>query len=100
MAEFLKIECPHCKHILVIDPEKGKLIETRKPLVAESTGDRFKDAFLKLENDKKGAEEKFQKSKQDEAHKKEKLDELFQKSMKKVKESGPVEKGLRDIDLD
>lgn len=100
MAEFLKIECPHCRHILIVDKIKGTLAEVRAPLVRESTGDRFKDAFLKLEKDKKGAEEKFEKSKEDQAHKSEKLDEMFQKSMKKVKESGPVEKEIRDIDLD
>ncbi len=100
MGDILKIECPHCKHLLIIDKDKNKVLETRKPLVEKSTGDRFQDAFLKLQKDKEKAEEKFFKSQKEQEHKKEKLDALFDKSIKKVKDSGKIEKELRDIDLD
>ncbi len=52
MEKDFKVTCPCCDSILIIDRIGGKIIETRKPLVEDSSGDRFADAFLKNKRDK------------------------------------------------
>lgn len=100
MDKFFKIECPTCKTILIIDRFTGKIKETRKPLVEDSSGDRFQDAFKKYEKNKEDAKEKFLKLKEEEKDKKKKIDDIFKERIDEVKKDGPVEKGVRDIDLD
>lgn len=100
MDKFFKIKCNTCNSILIIDRFTGKVVETRKPLVAKSSGDRFKDAFSKYKGSKKKIEEKFLKSQEAERHKKKHLDDLFKQGIDKVKKSGKIEKEIRDIDLD
>lgn len=100
MDKFFKIKCPICKSILIIDRFSGKIEETRKPLVKETTGDRFQDAFKKLQDDKAQAEGKFQKLANEEKNKKKKINDIFKQQMDKVKKEGVVEKEIRDIDLD
>jgi len=100
MEKYIKIKCPSCGSILIIDKIDEKIVEVRKPLIEKSTGDRFKDAFLKYQSSKNETEKKFEQLKQEEKHKKDKLDDLFKKSINKVKKSGKIEKEIRDIDLD
>ena len=52
MDKELKITCPDCGVILVVDRISGKVIEARKPIGEQSTGDRFTDAFTKVKKDK------------------------------------------------
>ena len=100
MENYLKVECPKCKTILIIDRVTGKLIETREPLIKESTGDRFQDAIKKAQSSSKDVEDKFNKSKEAEKHKLQDLDNLFKKSLEEIKKEGPIKKEIRDIDLD
>ncbi len=100
MDKFFKIVCPTCKTVLIIDRFTGDIKETRKPLVDEPSGDRFEDAFTKFKKSKVETEEKFMKLKNEEENKKQRLNDLFKKSMDKVKKEGKIEKEIRDIDLD
>lgn len=98
--KFFEIKCPCCKTILVIDRIDGKVIEERKPIIEQSTGDRFKDAFIKSKQQKAVVEKKFKES--EEAHKKrsESLQNIFNKSLKNVKESGDKSKPSTPFDYD
>jgi len=40
-----KITCPCCDTILVINKVTGEILEHRKPLVENPSGDRFADAL-------------------------------------------------------
>ena len=85
--EPIKITCPCCETILVIDPQEKKVIETRKPLVEESTGDRLKDAFHKVKQRQDDAQVYFEKAKENEKIRRTKFDELFRESIERVKNS-------------
>ncbi|MBI5816211.1 MAG: hypothetical protein HZB29_11455 [Nitrospinae bacterium] len=52
MDREIKVACPGCQTILIVDRITGELIETRKPLVEKSSGDRFIDAFTKAKDDR------------------------------------------------
>ena len=98
--KLLEITCPSCKTILVIDRIDGKVVEERKPILKQSTGDRFKDAIIKAKKQKAVREKKFKES--EEAHKKrpESLRNIFNKSLKKVKEEDDGSKPLTPFDYD
>lgn len=98
--KFFEIKCPCCDTILVIDRTDGKVIEERKPIIEQSTGDRFKDALIKSRQQKATVEKKFKES--EEAYKKrsESLQNIFNKSLKKVKENGDKSKPLTPFDFD
>lgn len=101
MPETIKITCPECRNILVVEKKSGKVLEVRKPLLEESTGDRFKDAFLRVKGSQERAEQKFREAQEREREKKSKLDSLFSEKLKEVQEKGdddiPPE---RPFDLD
>ena len=99
MLEPLKITCPECKCILVIERRQGKILEVRRPLLEDSSGDRFQDAFEKVKRQKEEVEAKFAKAQKKEKEKKEKLEKIFKESLKRAEEEGPAEKPIRDTDL-
>lgn len=97
--EFFEIPCPDCKTILIIRRRDGKLIETRKPIVEDSTGDRFEDAFLKVKRSQSEIEKKVEQAKEKEKTKMDRLNALFKEGIERSKE-GPIEKPKREVDLD
>ncbi|MCD4813622.1 hypothetical protein K8S19_08020 [bacterium] len=100
MENYFKIPCPKCNVVLIVDRITGELIESREPLIEESTGDRFQDSLKKVKTSPKLAEALFEKSKQAEKTKHQDLDNLFNKSLDQAKKEGPVKKQMRDIDFE
>jgi len=100
MIETMNIACPECKCILVINRKTGDVVEVRKPILEESTGDRFKDAFEKVKRSPAVTEEKFRQAREKEKDKFKKLDALFAEKLKEVKEKGDVGPPDRPMDLD
>ncbi len=91
MDEFLKVTCPDCNTILVVRRKDGEVVEVRKPLLKDSTGDRFQDAELKIKREKETIARKFAEAKKREETKFERLNALFDENMKKAREE-PVKK--------
>jgi hypothetical protein len=85
--EPIKITCPCCNTILIIDPQEGEVLEQRKPILEESTGDRLKDAFIKAQKRHDDAESIFQKAKEKDKDRRSKFDDLFKESLEKAKEN-------------
>jgi len=100
MDEMIKVTCPECDCILVVNRKTGEVVETRKPILEESTGDRFQDAFLKVKKSKEIAEEKFRAAQEKEKDKFKKLDALFSEKLKEVKEKGESGPPERPFDLE
>ena len=98
--ETFKVTCPGCKYVLVIDKKSGNIVETRKPILEESSGDRFKDAFEKVRHSHELAEEKFRSAREKEKSKFEKLDALFSEKLKEVREKGDDGPPESPFDLD
>jgi hypothetical protein len=100
MLDTINVICPECDCILVVDKKNGKVIETRKPIIEESTGDRFLDAFQKVKKSSSIAEEKFRAAREKEKEKMTKLDALFSEKLKEIKENGDTGKPRSPFDLD
>ncbi len=100
MYETIKVTCPCCKTILIVDRKEGKILEERRPILEESSGDRFQDAMKKVRGQKEFIESKVRDTKKRQQERKGKLDKLFEEELKKAQEEGPPEKPLRPIDLD
>ncbi len=98
--KYIEITCPCCKTVLVINRIEGKLVEARKPILEQTTGDRFKDAVIKSKHQKEDIEKKFKESA--EAHKKrsESLQNMFKKSLKEVSKKGNKSKPITPFDFD
>ena len=94
----IQINCPCCDAVLTIDPELavvlGHKLPAKPPPVAQ-----LKDAasFVKEEASKR--DEKYKQLAEAEKNKSKVLEAKFQELFKKAKEE-PVEKPLKDIDLD
>ncbi len=98
--DFFEISCPGCQTVLIVRRRDGKVVETRKPILEDSTGDRFEDAMLKVKRSKGEIEKKFQDAREREKGKMERLDALFKDGIKRSQEEGPIRKPDREIDLD
>ncbi|GAB4318035.1 MAG: hypothetical protein Kow0059_11290 [Candidatus Sumerlaeia bacterium] len=99
MIETIKVTCPDCGVELVVNKKTGKVLEVRRPLIEDSTGDRFQDAVIKMRRADEEMERKFQEARRREAEKMKKLDQIFKESLKDA-EKEDLEKPLRDIDLE
>ena len=98
--DFLEIKCPGCELILIVRRRDGKVVETRKPILEDSTGDRFEDAMLKVRRSKGEIEKKFEEARAREKGKMERLNALFKEGLQKAEQEGPITKSPREMDLD
>jgi hypothetical protein len=97
MSRFT-VTCPHCQAQLELDPEKQLVVGSRaaeKPRVMTSIEDRLQA----MARDKASASAKMDEAMRAEKAGSELRDEKFRKLLDGVKDS-PVEKPVRDIDLD
>ena len=97
--ETLTVNCPGCKTILIVDKKTGQVIEVRKPIVEESSGNRFEDARAKVLGSSERAEKAFEDARKKESEKMAKLEALFKEKKDELKDK-PVEKPERPMDFD
>jgi len=90
MDKELKIKCPCCDSLLFIDRITGRIIETRKPLVEDSSGDRLTDAFTKSRRDKEKRSAIFDDMAGNLEKKKKLSEELFKSSLEDAKKDKSV----------
>ena len=89
---------PHCGTILVVWRRDGKALEVRKPLLEESTGDRFEDAFLKVKKRPKEVDERITAAKQKENERLRGADDFFRQALARARESD--DKTVNPLDQD
>lgn len=92
MDDFLKVTCPDCKTVLIVRRKDGEVVEVRRPLLDDSTGNRFQDAELKVKREKETIARKFEEAQKREKTKFDRLNALFDENMKKAREEGPIRK--------
>ena len=94
----IQISCPCCDAILTIDPALATVLSHKVP-AKPSLAAQFRDApaFVKEEANKR--DEKYKQLAEAEKNKSKVLEAKFQELFKKAKEE-PLEKPLKDIDLD
>ncbi len=92
MDDVYQVKCPCCSTILVVERRTGKLIEERRPILEQSSGDRYQDALKKVRERGSIAEEKFQKFQSERDQKAARLDALFKDNLKKAEEDGEPRK--------
>ncbi|MEW6517665.1 MAG: hypothetical protein AB1439_12265 [candidate division FCPU426 bacterium] len=98
MDTVVQVTCPKCGVVLIVDRVTGEVLETREPLVAESSGDRFQDAMQKVKQDRAEAEARFKQAQSEEKTKSQALDQLFKKSLEQAKKDDPAKPPSKDID--
>lgn len=95
----LEVTCPDCQTILIVDPKSGKVLETRRPLVDDPSGDRFEDARKRVLNQSERAEKLFEEARNKEKDKFARLDAFFKEKKDEYKDQ-PVEKPENPFDRD
>ncbi len=96
-----EVKCPCCETILIVNRATGEIVDVRKPLVEDSSGDRFTDALRAEKEHAKKIENLFDDTLADIERKKEERQKLFQENLKKTREEGIGDYNpIRDIDLD
>ena len=99
MPPTLKIDCPCCGAQLTIDATRGVVVETNDPAAVARKTAELKDADRLLAEESAGIEDKFKKIVEADKGRGAAMDKLFKSFMEKTKDE-PVEKPVRDIDLD
>lgn len=98
--DFLEVKCPECETVLIVDKRNGKVVETRKALIADTTGDRFEDAFKKVKRSQGEVERRVAEARERERNKMDRLNALFKEGLEKAEKEGPISKPDRELDLD
>jgi len=97
-APTVEVTCPCCHTKLTVDPQLAVVLSHEPPPRAPSQVD-LDDTAGMLRKQADVREEKFRKSVEAEKKKEEVFDRLFEEGLKKAKDK-PIEKPIRDIDLD
>lgn len=97
--ETLTVTCPECDSVLIVDRNSGEVLEVRKPLVEESTGDRFEDARKRVLEVNERAEKAFKAAQEREKEKLDRLAALFDEKKEELKDK-PIERPDRPFDYD
>ena len=98
--DFFEVPCPGCKTVLIVRRKDGKVVEVRKPILEQSSGDRFKDAEQKVRGEKDAIAKKFEEAREREKNKMDRLNALFKENLEKAKAEGPIVKPPSPLDLD
>jgi hypothetical protein len=93
----IDIECPCCRANLHVDALLGVVLSHTVPKAPPSVD--LDDTARILREQRERVEEKFRQSVESERMKDDVLDRKFQDGLRRAKE-GPVEKPIRDFDLD
>lgn len=97
-TQRLKIACPCCEAILTVDVELGTVIGHEMPARPQRV-QQLRDAGRMLEQEASQRREKYRNILDAEKDRGKTLDRKFQELLKKTKDR-PVERPLKDIDLD
>lgn len=97
-AEPIEVACPCCQAKLTVDPQLAVVLSHVPPPKPSPSVDLDDTARL-LREQAERVEAKFRESVEAEKNKEEVLARKFAESLKKAKDQ-PVEKPLRDLDLD
>lgn len=97
--EPLLVTCPDCKNVLVVDAKTGAVIEVRRPLVDDSSGDRFEDARRRVLDQSSRAEKAFEEARRKEKEKHARLDAFFNERKDELKDQ-PIERPDHPMDRD
>jgi hypothetical protein len=97
-GENLDVTCPCCQAKLTVDPILGAVLSHEAPPKAGPNVD-LTDAAGILAEQNRQREDKFKDSWFQESNKEDILTKKFEEAMKKAKDA-PVEKPIRDFDLD
>lgn len=98
--DYIQITCPGCATILIVQRRTGKIVETRKPILEQGSGDRFEDAMQKVRQSQSEIERKVREAREREKSKQDRLESLFKDGLKRASEQGPISKPEREMDLD
>ena len=95
----LKVECPCCRAQLVIDTVRGVVVEKVDPAAEARKAAGLGDAGRLLAEESARIEDKYKKIVEADKGRGAAMDKLFKSFMEKSKDE-PVEKPVKDIDLD
>ncbi len=98
LASPVEVTCPCCRAKLTVDPQLAVVLAHVAPPRAAPDVD-ITDAARILEEQAQRREEKFRESWEAEKKKEDVLSRKFEEALKKAKDQ-PVEKPLRDFDLE
>ena len=99
MDENIKVKCPCCDSILIIRRRDGEILEVREPIVEESSGDRFQDAFEKVKGRGAAAAAKVAEAQRREAEKLKGADDFFKQALERAREA-KGEKPISPMDVE
>ncbi len=97
-APPVEVTCPCCKAKLTVDPQLAVVLSHQPPPKAAPDVD-ITDAARILQEQAQRREDKFRESWEAEKKKEDVLTRKFEEALKKAKDQ-PVEKPLRDFDID
>jgi hypothetical protein len=100
MMKTLIVTCPACRESLEIDPSTGRVVKHYPEVKPKPGGDFLKERVKSLQEEKAKREALVEGSREREKQRSARCDDLFRKVKDQAREEEPVERPLRDVDLD
>lgn len=95
------VNCPHCNAFMEVISSNGKVIRSREAKEELTDNqDKLTAELNKIKSGQTEREQSFKKSQKDTAGLHNKLDALFEKEKKRIKETGDITPEIKPFDLD
>ena len=95
----ITVKCPKCREVMEIDGKTGKILKHHVEIEPKSATDFLNERLQSLKGEKARLEEMVADSREREKGRSGEHEKLFEKVREKAK-GPPVERDLRDIDID
>ena len=97
---IIRVKCPKCSEIMEVNARTGKVEKHHAEIKATSPDDFLKERLKSIEAEKEKREALVAEGREREKGRKGRHEDLFKKVKEHAKDDSPVERPLRDIDID
>ena len=97
---IIRVKCPNCSEIMEVNSRTGKVEKHHAEVKAQSPDDFLKERLKSIDAEQAKREALVEEGRQREASQKSRHEDLFKKVKDHAQSDTPVERPLRDIDID
>ncbi len=97
---ILRVKCPKCREVMEINTRTGKIEKHHAEIKPQSPDDFLRERLKNIDQEQARLEAIVAEGREREKGQKSRHEDLFRKVQEHAKEDSPVERPLRDIDID
>jgi len=99
-VSILRVKCPRCREVMEINTKTGKVEKHQAEIRPQSPDEFLKERLRSIDGEQARREALVAEGRERESGQKSRHEDLFKKVKEHASDDSPVERPLRDIDID